>query len=74
MSNLLLNNHIDKLNVDCETLLILKNNQIYTIKDLWKLKKRDLKKFNLTHNQINHIIIKMQLYGIDLNRRIYNKN
>lgn len=68
-----LENHISKLNVDDEILSILNSNNINNIKELWNLKRKDLKRMDLTDNQINQIVIKMQLKGIDLNRRVYNK-
>jgi len=67
------NNSFDNLitNLDEITLEKLNNNNIYTVNDLWKLKRKDLKGFDLNDNEIKQIIIKMQLHGIDLNRRIY---
>lgn len=51
-----LNNSIKRSNISEKTLNILLNNGISNIKDLW---------------EINSIIIKMQLLGIDLNKKIY---
>lgn len=68
-----LENNVDKLNIDNDILVILGNNNIYTVKNLWVLKREDLKKLNLSDNQINQIVIKMQLHGVDLNKRVYNK-
>ncbi len=68
-----LENHINKLNIDDEILSILNSNNINSIKELWNLKRKDLKRMDLSDNQINQIVIKMQLKGIDLNRRVYNK-
>lgn len=64
---------IDKLNVDTDILLILCNNNIQFIKQIWLLKRDDLKQMNLTDNQINQIVIKLQLNGVDLNKKVYNK-
>ncbi len=49
----------------------LKKNNIIFVKDLWYLKRKDLKSLNFTDIEINEIIIKMQLNGIDLNKKIY---
>lgn len=57
--------------LDCVILKKLNTNNIYTVEDLWNLKRKDLKSFNLNDNEIKQVIIKMQLHGIDLNRRIY---
>lgn len=74
MNNNCLNNSIDKLGIDNETFFSLSKYQINSIRDLWNLSRKDLKKINLSDEQINKIIIKMQLLGIDLNRKVYNKN
>ncbi len=57
--------------LDCVILKKLNTNNIYTVRDLWNLKRKDLKSFNLNDNEIKQVIIKMQLHGIDLNRKIY---
>ena len=36
------------------------------------IKEKDLKKMNLTDKEINYISIKLQLKGIDLNKKKYN--
>ena len=68
------NDSIDKLEISGELLVNLFNNGICLIKDLWNLSRKDLKKMNFSDGDINQIMIKMQLHGIDLNRKIYNKN
>ena len=73
-NNEYLNIKIDSLNIDSIILKTLKENNIITVRDLWILKRCDLKKINLTDNQINNIIIKLQLFGIDLNKKVYQKN
>lgn len=67
--NLLKN--IEYLCLDEDVVKILIANNIIIIKDLWLKKRKDLKNINLTDNQINKIIIKMQLFGIDLNQKVY---
>jgi len=49
---------------------ILIKNHVFIIEDLWKLKRKDLKDYGLNDNQINTIIIKLQLLGIDLNKKV----
>jgi hypothetical protein len=69
-----LNDFINEMGIDLEIIKKLNGNQVYVVKDLWSLKRQDLKRMGVTDCQIKSIIIKMQLYGIDLNKRIYNKN
>ena len=49
----------------------LKNNDINSVKYLWVLKRTELKKKGFTDNEINQIIIKLQLNGLDLNKKEY---
>ncbi|MDD2181459.1 MAG: hypothetical protein PHW32_03715 [Bacilli bacterium] len=74
MNGISLNDCISKINIDNEITKILTKNNILKIEDLWNLKRNDLKKFGLSSPEIKHIKIKMQLYGLDLNKKKYNKN
>lgn len=65
---------IEKLDLDKDIETILKNSNVNTMQDIWKLKRRELKNIGLKDSQINHIIIKMQLKGLDLNEKMYDKN
>lgn len=65
---------IDKLEIEDNMLTKLVTHKIRFIKDLWQLSRKDLKRMDFSDDQINHIIIKMQLLGIDLNKKVYNKN
>lgn len=67
-----LNVDLEFLNIKSDIVAILKANDINTIEDLWQLKRKELKKLELSDSDINNIIIKLQLYGIDINRKIYN--
>lgn len=49
----------------------LKNKEINYIRDLWKLDKKDLKQIGISDSEINHIKVKLQLYGIDLDSKVY---
>lgn len=62
---------ISKLGIDDSIISIFKSKDINTIAELWSLKRKDLKEMNFSSDQINHIIIKMQLKGMDLNRKKY---
>ena len=67
----ILDNPIEDLVLKDSIIEVLKSNNINSIKDLWYLKRKDLKSFNLNDNEINQIIIKLQLKGIDLNKKVY---
>lgn len=69
---LVVNKTIDNLNIDSSIVDILNKNNIMFIKDLWKLNRKDLKNLKLSDNQVNQIIIKMQLNGIDLSNKTYH--
>lgn len=47
------------------------NKDIKVVKDLWLLKRNDLKKLNFSDSEISQIIIKLQLHGFDLNKKSY---
>ena len=67
----ILDNPIEDLVLKDSITEVLKSNNVNSIKDLWYLKRKDLKSFNLNDNEINQIIIKLQLKGIDLNKKVY---
>ena len=67
----ILDNPIEDLVLKDSITKVLKSNNINSIKDLWYLKRKDLKSFNLNDSEINQIIIKLQLKGIDLNKKLY---
>lgn len=69
-----ISNTIDSLNIDDGISGVLKKNHVNIVEDLWSLKRKDLKLFGLNDSQISQIIIKLQLIGIDLNRKVYNKD
>lgn len=69
-----LTDNLETLGIDNNIISKLNKNNIYKIKDLWNLKRKDLKELGLTDLAIKHITIKLQLNSIDLNKKIYNKN
>ena len=71
MAKVNVNDKITKLGIDDNIIKVFNNNDIITIDDLWSLKRKDLKDMEFSGDEINHIIIKMQLNGIDLNRKKY---
>ena len=50
---------------------ILIDNNIVLINDLWISNRKSLKKLNLSDKDIQNIIIKLQLVGLDLNKKKY---
>jgi len=49
----------------------LKDKKILFVEDLWKLNRENLKKIGFDNYEINDIIIKLQLKGLDLNKKKY---
>lgn len=64
-------NNIEDMSLSKKITEKLKSNGVNTVKDLWILKRGDLKKLSLTDSEINQIIIKLQLNGLDLNKKEY---
>ncbi len=62
---------IEELSLDTKALKLLKENDIITVEDLWSKKRKDLKELNFSDSEITNIAIKLQLYGLDLNKKIY---
>ena len=71
MAKVNVSDKIAKLGIDDKIIKVFNSNDIITINDLWCLKRKDLKDMNFSSEEINHIIIKMQLNGIDLNKKKY---
>lgn len=69
-----LTSNLKSLEIDSKVLEKLNQSNIIAVKDLWLLKRKDLKNIGLTDSEIKHITIKLQLHSIDLNKKIYHKN
>ena len=67
-----LEDSIKKMNLSDKVINKLQENNIKYIKDVWILKRKDLKKFNLTDKEIKSIIIALQLEGLDLGKKMYD--
>lgn len=74
MNNLSSTKSLTNLEISNEIIKKLTNYNITTVNDLWQLKRNDLKQIDLTDKEVTHIIIKLQLHSMDLNRKTYNKN
>jgi len=68
-----LNNNLKDLGLEKEVINKLANKNIIIVKNLWGLKREQLKDIGLTNEEINQITIKLQLFGIDLNKKVYDK-
>ncbi len=68
---MILEKNIEELQLNSKVLNKLKEHNIVIIKDLWKMKRKELKQLGLTDSEISQIIIKLQLNAIDLNKRVY---
>ena len=68
---MILEKNIEELELSNKIITKLKSNNINVIKDLWILKRKELKQLGFTDNEITQIIIKLQLHAIDLNKRVY---
>ena len=70
------NSNIDKsitvLNLDKETTNFLKKNNINKVEDLWVMNRKKLKEMGLNDNEIKQVVIKLQLLGLDLNKKMYS--
>lgn len=64
---------IEKLMISTKLKEKLSLSKIKTIKDLWQLKRKYLKNLTFTDQEINELIIALQLEGLDLNKKIYDK-
>ena len=67
-----LEDSIKKMGLSEKIITKLKDNDILYIKDLWVLKRKDLKKLKLTDKEIKSIIIALQLEGLDLGKKMYD--
>ena len=67
-----LEDSIKKMNLSEKTINKLLDNDIKYLKDLWVLKRKDLKKLSLTDKEIKSVIIALQLEGLDLGKKIYD--
>lgn len=63
--------NLSSLELDNELIGVLNNKGLYTINDVWVLKRSDLKSIGVKDSQINQLSIKLQLLGLDLNKKVY---
>lgn len=68
---MILEKNIEELQLNNKILSKLKEKNIMIIKDLWKMKRKELKQLGFSDSEISQIIIKLQLHAIDLNKKVY---
>ena len=68
---MILEKNIEELQLNNKIINKLKEKGIRIIKDLWKMKRKELKQLGFSDSEISQIIIKLQLHAIDLNKRVY---
>ena len=71
VSIMILEKNIEELQLNNKITNKLKEKNIMIIKDLWKMKRKELKQLGFSDSEISQIIIKLQLHAIDLNKREY---
>lgn len=71
-TNMYVEKEITILELDSSVNKILKDNNIITVGNLWELNRKKLKDMGLKDTDIKQITIKLQLLGLDLNKRIYS--
>lgn len=69
--NKYLSNKVDYLDIENRIIKVLNDNSINLIKELYIKNRKELKGYGLSDRDINQIIIKLQLIGLDLNGRKY---
>ena len=67
-----LDKDISSLNLSKKIIKILKDNNINNINDLWIKNRKYLKYLGISDKEIKEIIIKLELNGLELNKR-FNK-
>lgn len=72
MSKILLDDELCKLDLEKELESKLNDNGLNTIRDLWLLKRTNLKEMGFKDKEINRIIVHLQLCGYDLNKKKYS--
>lgn len=66
MENKYINQNIDRLDISCKTIDLLKENKIAKLSQLIKKSRSSLKELGLENFEINKIEIELQLLGLSL--------
>jgi len=71
-TNIYAEKDIKILELESDIIKVLRDNDINTIGDVWVLNRKKLKALGLKDSDIKQVIIKLQLLGLDLNKRMYS--
>lgn len=63
---------IENLKLEQKIIKKLKEKNLTTIKDIWVLKRKELKEKEFNDSEIKSIVIALELEGLDLNKKIYD--
>lgn len=63
---------IDILDLDSDVTKVLRAKEINTVGLVWTQTRKSLKELGLKDSDIKQVIIKLQLLGLDLNKKIYS--
>ena len=58
------------LNLDIKLIEKLEKNNINNVEELWLLTKKDLKLIGINDQEIHQIMIRLELHGLDLGKKI----
>lgn len=72
VKNIYLEKDLSVLELDKNILKKLIDADIKIVSDLWVLNRTKLKELGIKDSDIKTITIKMQLLGLDLNKKVYN--
>jgi len=71
MKNFNIEDSLKVLGLENKIIEKLEQKDIKIVKQLWLLKRKDLKELDFSDKEINHIRIRLQLCGLDLNKKMY---
>ena len=71
-TNIYAEKDIKILELESDIVKVLLDNEIKTVGDVWVMNRKKLKAIGLKDSDIKQVIIKLQLLGLDLNKRMYS--
>lgn len=71
-TNIYADKDIKILELETDIVKVLLDNEIKTVGDVWVMNRKKLKAIGLKDTDIKQVIIKLQLLGLDLNKRMYS--
>ena len=69
-TNIYADKDIKILELETDIVKVLLDNEIKTVGDVWVMNRKKLKAIGLKDTDIKQVIIKLQLLGLDLNKRM----